>query len=118
MMCGAILAYQTATVDTEGDRKTLQCHIVNHIIVSSLHERGVDITYGVHATSSQTSREGYGVTLGNTHIEATLGHMLHHNIERAARRHGGGDTHNLIIRASQLKKRLSKDILIAGRRCR
>ena len=59
------------------------------------------------------------MTLGDAYIEAALGHLTHHYVHRAARGHGGGDTHDALILACKVEERLTKDILIAvGGVCR
>ena len=60
-----ILANQTSTINTEGDRQILQRHIVYHIVICSLHKRRVDITYRMHTSRSQTRRERQ---IGRAHV--------------------------------------------------
>ena len=116
MVCSTILADKTATIQAEGHRQVLQRHVVDHVVVGTLHERGVDVADRVHASCGQTCREGHGMTLGNTHVEASFGHLLHHQIHRATRWHSWRDTYNFFILAGKLQQSLTKDILVACRR--
>ena len=85
---------------------------MNNIIESALRERRIDVAEGDQTLRCKTRCEGHGVTLGDTHVEATLGHFVHHNVERTTRRHSGRDTHNAVVAACQIEQRLTENILI------
>mgnify|MGYP000072501782 CR=1 FL=1 len=46
MMCGSVFADQSGPVDSEGNVKILQRHIVNQLVIPTLQERGVDRHHG------------------------------------------------------------------------
>ena len=45
-MCGAILSYQSGSVEAEDDIQSVQRHIVDDIVEGALREAGVDVTEG------------------------------------------------------------------------
>ena len=53
--------------------------------------------------------------LGNTYIESTVWHRLHHDVHGASCRHGWRHTYNLRVLLSQFQQRLSENILIFRR---
>ena len=53
--------------------------------------------------------------LGNTYIEGTVWHRLHHDVHGTSCRHGWCHTYNLRIFLSQFKQRLTENILIFRR---
>ena len=55
------------------------------------------------------------MSLGNTHIEGTVGHRLHHDVHGASCRHGWRHTYNLRVLLSQFQQRLTENILIFRR---
>ena len=48
---------------------------------------------------------------GDTHVEGSFGHSLHHDIHRTTCRHGRSHSYDLRILACQLQEGLSEDIL-------
>jgi hypothetical protein len=53
--------------------------------------------------------------LGNAHVEASVGHGLHHDVHRAAGGHGRCYPYNLGVLLSQFEERMAEDILELGR---
>ena len=111
MVCSTVLANQTTSIETEDYRQVLQSHIVNDVVVGALHKCRVDVAEWTLTCCSKTCREGYGVSLGNTHVETTLGHLLHHYIHRATRRHCRCNTHYSFIQLSKVEECLTKYVL-------
>lgn len=110
----AVLAHQTGPVEAEDDRQVLDGHVVDHVVVGALHERGVDAAEGNHASGGQTGREGDCMALGNAHVEAAVGQLLLENVHRTARQHGGGHAHDARILAGKFQQRMAEDLLVAG----
>ena len=50
----------------------------------------------------------------NAHIKSTVGHFIHHELERRTRRHGGCNAKDLIVLFGQFNKGMSKYILVFG----
>jgi len=53
--------------------------------------------------------------LGDTYIEGTVWHRLHHDVHGASCRHGWRHTYNLRVLLSQFQQRLTENILIFRR---
>ena len=115
MVCGAIFAYQSATVDAEHHVEAADGHVVYDIVVGTLQERRVDVAEGYEPVLGHTSREGHCVALGNAYIEAAAGELLHHDVERAACGHGGGYAYDALVLLGQFEQRMSEHILETGR---
>ena len=60
------------TVDGEQDRKLLNRHVMQHLIIGALQEGGVDRNNGFVATNRQTRSKGHCVLLGNCHVEVAI----------------------------------------------
>ena len=92
----------------------MQCHIVDDIVVGSLHKGRVDVAEWSLACRRKSCRECYCVTLGNAHIETALGHLRHHYGHRTSRRHSRCYAHNSLVEFGEVEERLTKDILHTG----
>ena len=69
----------------------------------------------MQAAGGKACRECHGVAFGNADVETAVGHLAHHYVERASRRHGGGYAHDAPVGAGQFEQRLAEYVLIAGR---
>ena len=84
---------------------------MDDIVVCPLGKGAIDVAEWQQSFLGHSSGEGDGMSLGNADVEGALGHFLHHNVHRAARRHGRRDTDNPGVLPGQFEQRLSKDIL-------
>ena len=51
------------------------------------------------------------MALSDTHIKDTVGHLLHHDVHRATRRHGRRHADDLGVAPCQFQKRIAEDLL-------
>ena len=115
MVRGTVFAHKAGTVETHHHLQFLQRHIVDNLVVGPLHKRGIDVAERHHALRGKSRGEGDGVLLGDTHVETTVGHGLHHNIQRATRWHCGSYAHYLGIFPCKFEDGISKHLLITQR---
>ena len=115
MVRRTVLTDQSGPVQTEHNVQFLNGYIVDDVIIGPLGKRRIDVAERQHAVFGQSAREGYGMALGNTDIEGTFGHFLHHDVQGAARRHGGCDSDDFIVLAGQFHYCMSEYILKAWR---
>ena len=73
MVGSTVVTDDAGAVDTEHHMQFLQRHIVNDVIVRTLHERGVDIAIGQHTCFGETGTECDGMPFGDTDVEHTIG---------------------------------------------
>ena len=59
-------------VDGEQDRKLLNRHVMQHLIIGALQESGVNRDNGFVPTNRQTGGKGHRVLLGDCHVEVTI----------------------------------------------
>src|SRR5215469_15416002 len=77
MMRGPVLAYQPCPVETENDGQVLDGHIMNHLVVRSLHERRVDIAIYPHPLRSHAGAEGHCMLFTNANVKGAIRHLFH-----------------------------------------
>ena len=111
----AVRADQARAIQAEHHVQMLQRHVVHHLVDGTLHKGRIDVAEGQHAFLGQSAAEGHRMLLGNTHVEGTVGETLHQIGHRAARRHGGGYTHDALVLLGQLDQCLAEDVLELGR---
>ena len=114
----AVLAHDAAPVEAHHHGQILDRDVVDHIVVSPLHERRIDVAERHHARSGHPGREGHGMALGDTHVEATRRHGVHEHVHRTPRRHGRRDAHDPRVEPGQFDERLAEDILVTRRGAR
>jgi len=90
----AVLADESRAVDGKHDGQVLEAHVVAHLIVSALEDRGVDGAAGPHAAGGEACREGYGVLFADTDVEKAVRETFLEGLEAGARGHGGRDANN------------------------
>ena len=73
MVRSAVVTDDTGAVDAKHHVQFLQRHIVNDVIVGTLHERGVDIAIGQHTCFGETGTKRDGMTFGDTDVEYAIG---------------------------------------------
>ena len=111
----SVRADQACAIQAEHYVQMLQSHVVHHLVDGALHEGRIDVAEGQHALLGQASAEGHCMLLGDAHVEGAVGEALHQVGHRAARRHGGGHTHDALVLLGQFNQRLSEDVLELGR---
>mmetsp|Transcript_6686 Transcript_6686/g.11914 ORF Transcript_6686/g.11914 Transcript_6686/m.11914 type:complete len:215 (+) Transcript_6686:850-1494(+) len=97
MMRRSVISHHTSTIQYQPNGQVLNGNIVDHLIVTTLHEGGVDTTEWLEALAGHSGGEGDGVLFGNTHVEGTLGESSSEDVHAGSPRHGGGDAHNLAM---------------------
>ena len=110
-----VVAHQSCPVQTHHHRQPLQRHIMYQLVVGPLHKRRIDIAERGHPLRRQPGGKRHCMLLGNAHIERPRRHLLHHDVERATRRHSGRDTHDAVVLLSQFHNGVAKHILIFQR---
>ena len=111
VMGGSVLPYQSCTVETEHDVQATKRHIVDDMIVGTLSEGRVDVAERYQPLFGKSAGKGNGMTLCNSHVEGSLGHLVHHDGKAATRCHRRSDADNLVVLVRQLQQRLAKDVL-------
>src|SRR5450432_2664806 len=114
VMCGSVFSYQTGPVKAEYNREVLDSHIMNHLVIGSLHESGIDITEYAHPLGSHTGTQGDCMLFANTHIESAVGHLFHHELQGTAAGHGRRDSQNILVFFRELNDRISEYVLVFG----
>ena len=84
---------------------------MDDVVVSTLCKGTVYVAEGDEPFFRHTGREGDGMSLGNTDIKGTVGHLLHHDAHRAACWHGRRDTDDAWVLLCQFQKCLAEDFL-------
>ena len=86
---------------------------MNHLVVGSLHKRGIDVAERHHPLAGHAGRQRHGVLLGDSNVESPVGHLLHHHIEGTAGRHGRRYSHYPVVLPGEFYDGLPEDLLIA-----
>ena len=108
---GTIGAHQSGSVEADDHVEAQDGHVVDDVVVGPLCKRGIDVAERQQPILCHTCRESDGVALGDAHVESAVGHGLHHDVHRAARRHGWRNTHDARIQPCQFEERLAKHTL-------
>mmetsp|Transcript_24726 Transcript_24726/g.52431 ORF Transcript_24726/g.52431 Transcript_24726/m.52431 type:complete len:542 (+) Transcript_24726:145-1770(+) len=109
VMCWSVISNNTSTIQNHSNRQILNGYIMHHLIVSTLHERGVDATEGLESLACHTGCEGDGVLFGNTNIEGALGEATSKDVHASSSRHGSGDANNFAMFSGSVDHGVSKD---------
>jgi hypothetical protein len=67
---------QPGAVDGKAHRQILDRHVVHHLVVGALQERGIDRAERAHALRGQAGGKGHGMLFGNAHVEQAIGNAL------------------------------------------
>ena len=111
MVGGSVFAYQSGTIQTDHYGQVQDGHVVDDIVVGPLGKSAVDVAERLQPVLGHSARERHGMPLGNSHVEAAVGHLLHHDVHRAARRHGRCHAHDVRIPFGQFEQRLTEHLL-------
>ncbi len=112
-MRSPVFPYKAAPVQAENHFKVLNGYVVDHRIVSPLHEGGINIAIGKESGRSQSGRKSNRVLFRYAHIKAPFRHFLHHNVQGASAGHGRSNANNGGIGPGQFKEGVTKNILEA-----
>ena len=116
MVSGSVVTDQTGTVQNHTHGEVLDGHVVDHLIVTALHEGGVDAAEGLEALAGHTGREGDGVLLGNANVEGALGEAAAEDVHAGAAGHGGRDANDGPVLGGLVDEGVGKDRGEAGSR--
>ena len=58
----------------------MKSHIMDDVVVSSLHERGIDVAERNESVFGHTPLEGHGMSFGNAYVKSSVGHCFHQNV--------------------------------------
>ena len=106
VVLGIVLTLGLATPaagQQESDIQILNGHIVDHLVVGTLHERGIDVTEGNHSRNSQSGRKSNSMLLRNANIIGAFWDFFHHDLQGRTSWHGRGDTNDPLIFPGKLK---------------
>ena len=90
----SVVAHQTGAVQDKPHGQVLDGHVVDHLVVSALHERRVDAAEGFEALARHAGREGNGVLLGDTNVEGPFGEAAAEDVHAGSSGHGGRDAND------------------------
>mmetsp|Transcript_9180 Transcript_9180/g.21586 ORF Transcript_9180/g.21586 Transcript_9180/m.21586 type:complete len:318 (+) Transcript_9180:892-1845(+) len=90
----SVVAHQTGAVQDKPHGQVLDGHVVDHLVVSALHEGGVDAAEGFEALARHAGREGDGVLLGDANVEGPLGEAAAEDVHAGSSGHGGRDAND------------------------
>ena len=110
-MCGTVFSHQSCPVETDHHGQVQYRHVVYDIVVCPLCESTVYIAERLQPVLCHSSGECHGVTLGDSHVEGSLRHLLHHDVQRASRRHRRRHSHDALVLSGEFEKRVSEHVL-------
>ena len=114
MVGGAVGANEAASVQTENHVQVLDGHVVDDLVVGTLHERGVDVAEGHQATGGHPRAERHGMLFSDAHVKGAVRHFLHHEFQAAPGRHGGGHPYDPTVGLGQFNDAVPKHVLELG----
>ena len=88
---------------------------MDDLIVGALQEGRIDGAKGFKAFGRHARRESHGMLFGNADIEGARREAIAEFVEAGARRHGGGDRHDLVVLLGMSDEAVGEDARI-GRR--
>ena len=113
-----ILAHKARTVHGEDHRQVLDRAVMDHVVIRTLQERGVDRDYRLDAARREASRERDRMPLRNADIEGAHRMRLRDDTDAGAARHCRGDGHDVGLLLHQVGKALAEHCGVAGVRRR
>mmetsp|Transcript_43290 Transcript_43290/g.73012 ORF Transcript_43290/g.73012 Transcript_43290/m.73012 type:complete len:269 (+) Transcript_43290:2347-3153(+) len=109
MMGGAVVPNKPSPVHNQAHRQLLQRHIMHHLVIASLQERGINGAERLEPLHGQTSCESNSMLLSNPDIERAAGEPLPELVNTGAPRHGSSDGHDGAVVLSQAHKGVRKN---------
>ncbi|CAB4833403.1 unannotated protein [freshwater metagenome] len=110
----SVRACNASAVETEDDRQTVQCHVVDHLIPGAIEERGVDGNDGSQAAQRHSRSTGDGVLFGDTDVVETIGEARLERQQSRRARHRGGDGHDTLVEFGFLDDPLGEGLCVPG----
>src|SRR5258705_3273430 len=110
MMRGTVFTNKTGAVKTEDHRQLLDGHVMDDLVVGTLHKGRINIAEDPHALGSHAGRQGDGMLLAYAHIKSTSWHLLHHEFQGGAAGHGRSDPEYFRIHLCQLDEGEAEDV--------
>src|SRR5690606_17129723 len=109
VMRRAIFPNNSGAVQTEYNWNCLKTNIMDHLIVSPLQKRGINITENSKTLGCHSCSKSNGMLFGNTHIKCSFGESVHHKFQGASSRHCGSYTNYFFVFCSQLHQCFTKN---------
>ncbi len=109
-MGGPVGAHQSRPVHRQYHVEPLERYIVEQHVKSPLQKAGIYGKYRDHPLLRQSSRHGYGVTLGDAHIKKPLGPCGGELLQARTLRHGGGNGAQAAVLPGHLYQLVPQDI--------
>ena len=104
----------TGTVETEDDRKAMECDVVDDLIPCPVEERRVDRHHGAKATHRHAGSAGDGMLLGDADVEEPVGVALLERQQTRRARHCGSQCHDAIVGLGLFQECVGKGLGVAG----
>ena len=111
----AIRTHEAGAIHGEANRQVLQSHIMHDLVIAALQEGRIDRAERLVAFRCKACGKGHRMLLGDAHIEGASGISLAEEIEPCARRHGGGDRHDLVVMPGLFDEAVGEDLRVGGR---
>src|SRR6185436_2239968 len=97
VMGRSVSSGKTATVKTENNMQILQGNVMDHLVVTTLHKRRIDIAKGNHSLCGKPRGKSHCMLLCYSNVKSPVRHSFNHDRKRTTGRHGRGYTHNFRI---------------------
>src|SRR5438105_9133453 len=111
-MSRAIRTDKARSIDRETDRQALDGDVVDHLIIGTLQEGGIDRCEGSETFGGETSGKCHRMLLGDADIEAAAGKLLREKIEAGAGRHCARDRDDLVVFARLFYQALAENLRV------
>lgn len=111
MVCRSIFTNKSGSVQTQYYVLFINSQIVYNVVVSTLHERRIDVAERHHTLLCQSSGKCNGMSFGDTYIKSPVGHFFHQVAHGAPGRHGRSNSYDFRILFGKLYQCMPKYIL-------
>ena len=108
MVRRAIGTHDARSVNSEHHVELRQRHVNDHLIDSTLHERGVQRNNRLFAVRCHAARKAYGMLFANARIDKTLREFLGELVKPSTALHGGRDGDDFVVGLRLLHERLAE----------
>ena len=75
---------ETAPVEAEDHVQILQGDVVNHLVIRSLHEAGVNVAKRHEPSRCHARTERHCVLFSDSNVEGAVRHFFHHEFQAAS----------------------------------
>ena len=111
MVCCAVFTHEAGAVDAECYGQPHQRHVVDHLVVGSLEERGIDGYKRTQPLLCQAAGESHRMLLGDAYVEHAARIRLLEDAHRGAGGHCGGDAYYFGVLLGQFDHRMAEHVL-------